>query len=286
VFILPRLGPVLLAVLAASAAALAQTPDDALERARGFLGRTMPGSNALFPRYPELLTADSVVVFGRLKSISATGRKRIGPTEVVEPKVIEKGAVVSRSARVGGSTFYHAKGKSLLVVDGVLHGPPASNKLRLSYPLQIEKTGDGTTRQVMLGRYPAAVKPSVFGLWILEPAKKPKGTYQVSRLFAHDEKGGTSAGVLEAFKRKQADYFAVSLRVRRLSDAVSSARGLYEAGNLRGAKIVLDEALGKKLKVKSIDFEDAAKAAVAPYRKKAESLLKTLEKKIAAGPSK
>jgi hypothetical protein len=284
-FIVYRLGPILLAVLAASAAAPTQTPDDARERARGFLGRSFPGSNATFPRYSRLLTADSVVVFGRLKSVSATGRKRIAPAEVVEPRVIENGAVVARSARVGGSNFYHARGKSLLVVDGILHGPPASKKLRLSYPLQIEKTGGGTTRYVVLGRYPAVVKPSVFGLWILEPAKKRKGTYRVSRLIAHDEKVGTSARALETFKQKQADYFAVSLRVRRLSDAVSAARGMYEAGKLRAAKAVLDEALGEKLKVKSIDFEDAAKNAVAPYRKKAESLLETLEKKIASSPS-
>lgn len=285
-FILHRLGLTLLAVLAVSAAAPTQSPDDARERARRFLGRSMSGSNAMFPRYSRWLTADSVVVFGRLKSISATRRKRIERAEVVEPRVIKDGAVVARSGRVGASTFYHARGKSLLVVDGVLHGPPASNKLRLSYPLQIEKTSDGKTRHVMLGENPAAVNSSLFGLWVLSPAKKPRGTYRVSRVFAHDEKRGTSATALRAFKRKHADYFAVSLRVRRLTDAVSAARGLYEAGKLRAAKAVLDEALGKKLKVKSIDFEDAAKNAVAPYRKKAESLLETLEKKIASAPSR
>ncbi len=283
-----RTGLVVLAFLLIGLPSGAQPPDipknpeEWAERARKFTDSLKPGG---FVRYHDYLDPGNLVILGRIKGVFASRKKKIAPNEVVAPGVkgeLGKG-IVAGIARYGRSTFYHATGKSLLTAEAVLLGSPSSDRVQLRYKVQVEKSARGKTNYVMLGDEPVHLQKSLYGLWILKPEKKPKGAYSILRLIAFREKPGASKKPLMTFRKNQEDYFEVNAAIRLYTDVIEAAQGFYEAGKLSEAVAILEEALKDKLKIRSLTFEDRAKALVKPYRTKVEKLLKKLrEKKEAA----
>lgn len=271
--------------------AMAQDPDrpggrgDWGERARRFMNSMDSGR---FIAYHELLNDGNLVVMARLKKISASKKKRISPQDAVFPGSVGRlgiGANIARAAaRRGGSNYYHATGKTTLTVDSVLFGQPSDDRVKLQFPLQLEKTGNGDTRYLMLGESPSQIDNGQLGLWILTPMKKPRGTFSALRVVSHSEPKGTPPSAAAKFKKKQFDYYEVNARIRVLTDAVKVAQGFYENQKLKEAAAVLDAALKDQLKVKALDFEEEAKKLVGPYRRKVESMLKQVQEKISGKP--
>jgi len=250
-------------------------PDDWIKRARQ-LARS--ASTKGFIRYHEQLDPGNLVVLARLKKIAASRRKRIDPEDVVEPGVLGEigGGMVRRVARVTGSVYYHANGKSSLEVEGVLFGPPRSDRLKVQYQLQIEKNSRGKTRHVLLGSHPIEVDHGLYGLWILKPAVKPKGVHTILRLVPFDAGTDSSKSARQAFKKRQEDYCEVNIAIRLLADVIRFAQELHEAGKDQEAKTMLEDGLKLEMKIKRLEFQEEARSLLKPYRSKAESMLKAL----------
>ena len=282
-----RTGLVILALLLIGLSSGAQPPDlprnpeEWAERARKYADSLRTDG---FVRYHDYLDPGNLVILGRIKGVSATRKKRIAPTEVVQPGV--KGelgrGIVAGIARYGRSNFFHARGKSLLSAEAVLLGSPPSDKVQLRYKVQAEKSAQGKTTYVMLGDEPTHLEKSLYGLWILKPEKKPRGAYSILRLIAFREKPDASQKALLTFRKNQEDYFEVNAAIRLYSDVIEAAQGFYEAGKLTEAVTILQEALKDELKIRSLAFEDRARTLVKPYRTTLEKLLKKLKEKMEA----
>jgi len=256
--------------------------DDVIKRARQL---TRSVANKGFIRYHEQLDPGNIVVLARLKKIAAGRRKRIDPEDVVEPGALGQigRGIVGRVARATGWVFYRANGKSTLELDGVLFGPPRSDRLKVQFELQMEKNSQGKKRYVLLGPHPMELENGLYGVWILKPAAKPKGPLAILRLIPCDATPDSPKSARESFKQRQEDYCEVNVAIRLLSDAIRFAAELHQLGKDNEAKTLLQDGLKLQPKIKRPEFKEEAASLLKPFRNKAEEMLKALEGKKSDG---
>jgi hypothetical protein len=284
--LIPALALAVWAVLAVPALAQRRTDpddiDDIIKRARQLV-RSVADKG--FIRYHEQLDPGNIVVLARLKKIAASRRKRIDPEEVVEPGTLGQigRGIVGRVARATGWVYYRANGKSSLQVEGVLFGPPRSDRLKVHYKLQMEKNSQGKKRYVMLGTRPVELENGLYGVWILKPAAKPKGPHSILRLIPCRVTPDSPKSARKSFKQRQEDYCEVNVAIRLLSDAIRFAQELHELGKDDAAKTMLRDGLKLEPKIKRLEFKEEAASLLKPFRSKAEQMLKALEGKKSGG---
>lgn len=265
--------------------ASAQTPvtpeelDEILGRVER-LART--GATVRFVAWHAELDPGNVVVLATVKRLTTHRRKRIGADEAVESsrwRALTR-PVVSARGVPAGSTYYRAEGRAEIPTEAVLFGAPATSRLRLRFPVQIEKTADGKTHGLWLGADPAPIRKDAFGLFILRPRKRPRGQWDVVRWIPHQTPSGGNATSRAAFTRRINDWHALNAANRKLADAIHAAEEFLAGEQPERAARVLEAALAATPKIRDVTFEEEAGIIMRPFRQKAARVLRAARARL------